>query len=294
MKKLVAVCTAFCALTLPAIAADLSVSPLGTYTPPRPIYTWTGCRIGVNIGGGSARTSWNHPLGTFGVTPAGAPVGTPAGVPVYLGDHTASGVVGGGQLGCDYQVGQFVFGIQGLYDLTGMKASNIQGQPTTIPRTEFNTGFNVFLINNTFIQSTANITGRIGYAVQPNLLLYAKGGVAWNHNLYNVQHPNLQASTVAPLPTGVGSVTLTLPPGLIVALGNDSRVGPLVGTGLEWAVFGTDVSLFLEYDYMHFGTQRVTFLSTLLGTKTFPVDITQNVNMVLFGINYRFFGGPQF
>jgi outer membrane immunogenic protein len=279
MKKLVAVCAAFCALTLPAIAADVSV--LGTYTPPRPVYSWTGCRIGVNIGGGSARTSWSDPFGTL------------AGGPVYLGDHTASGVIGGGQLGCDYQVGRFVFGIQGLYDLTGMKASNIQGQPTTFTRVDplsgATTTFSLFLINNTFIQSTANITGRIGYAVQPNLLLYAKGGVAWNHNLYNVQLPNLQASNVAP--TGTGSVTVTLAPSLFAALGNNSPVGPLVGTGLEWAVFGTDVSLFLEYDYMHFGTQRVTFLSTLLGTKTFPIDITQNVNMVLFGINYRFYGG---
>jgi outer membrane immunogenic protein len=291
MKKLVAVCAAFCALTLPAFAADVSV--LGTYTPPRPVYSWTGCRLGANIGGGSARTSWNDPLGTF-VSP---PAGTPAGVPVYLGDHTASGVVGGVQLGCDYQVGRVVFGIQGLYDLTGMKASNIQGQPTTFTRVDplsaVTTTFSLFLINNTFIQSTANITGRIGYAVQPNLLLYAKGGVAWNHNLYNVQLPNVQASNVAPTvtPTGTGSVTVTLAPSLIAALGNNSPVGPLVGTGLEWAVFGTDLSLFLEYDYMHFGTQRVTFLSTLLGTKTFPVDITQNVNMVLFGINYRFYGG---
>ena len=79
MKKLVAVCAAFCALTLPAIAADISVSPLGTYPPPRPVYSWTGCRIGANIGGGSARTSWNDPFGTV-----------PNGGPGYLGDHTAS------------------------------------------------------------------------------------------------------------------------------------------------------------------------------------------------------------
>ena len=30
------------------------------------------------------------------------------------------------------------------------------------------------------------------------------------------------------------------------------------------------------------------------GGRMFPLDITQNVNMVLFGINYRFFGGPSF
>ncbi len=64
----------------------------------------------------------------------------------------------------------------------------------------------------------------------------------------------------------------------------------LVGTGVEWAVFGTDVSLFLEYDYLHFGTKQAPLLSTLT-TKIYPLDITQNVNLVLFGINYRFYGG---
>ena len=284
MKKLVAVCAAFCALTLPAIAADISVSPLGTYPPPRPVYSWTGCRIGANIGGGSARTSWNDPFGSL-----------PNGGPGYLGDHTASGVVGGGQLGCDYQVGRFVFGVQGLYDLTGMKASNNEGRPATITRPGVTDIFGnpislaVSLINETFIQSSANLAARIGYAMQPSMLLYAKAGIARNHNLYNISLPNLQNSS-QPITTGLGQVVFTLPPSLIVALGSDSRFGPLVGTGIEWAIFGTDVSLFLEYDYLHFGTKRVTLLGTVT-PQIFPLDITQNVNMVLFGINYRFYGG---
>jgi outer membrane immunogenic protein len=278
MKKLVAVCAAFCALTLPALAADIDVSPLGTYRPSRPVYSWTGCRIGANIGGGSAHTSWNDPFGTV------------LGAPAYLGDHTASGVIGGGQLGCDYQVGRIVFGIQGLYDLTGMKASNIEAQPAivTVPRGSFS----VSLIDETFIQSSANVTARIGYAVQPSLLLYGKAGVAWNHNLYNISTPGQQVSSreITILPTGVVGPVFTVPPAVIVAQGSNSRVGPVVGTGLEWAVFGTDVSLFLEYDYLHFGTNRATLLP-VLGSQIIPIDITQNVNMVLFGINYRFYGG---
>jgi outer membrane immunogenic protein len=278
MKKLVAVCAAFCALTLPAMAADISVSPLGTYPPPRPVYTWTGCRVGVNIGGGSARTSWNDPFGTV------------ADSPTYLGDHTATGVIGGGQLGCDYQVGRFVFGIQGLYDLTGMKASNIEAQPAIVEDPATGTFAAVGLTNETFIQSSANVTARIGYAVLPNVLLYAKAGVARNHNLYNISTPGLQtALTLNPV---TRQVLFTAPPSTILALGGDSRVGPLIGTGVEWAVFGTDVSLFLEYDYMHFGANQVPLLVTVRSSETLLLDITQNVNMVLFGINYRFFGGP--
>jgi outer membrane immunogenic protein len=295
MRKLVAVCAAFCALALPAAAADLDVSPLGTYPLARPIYTWTGCRIGVNIGGGSARTSWIDTAGAV-TDEEGA----------YLGDHTASGVIGGGQLGCDYQVGRFVFGIQGRYDLTGMKASNIEPVPaifqenfirvpsplnptTTVPGQDVP----VSLTNETFIQSSANVTARIGYAVVPNVLLYATAGLARNHNLYNISTPGLQSSlTINPV---TNQALRTSPANLIVALGSNSPSGPLVGAGVEWAVFGTDVSLFLEYNYLHFGTKRVTFLTSVTentsGGQTFPVDVSQNVNTVLFGINYRFFGG---
>jgi outer membrane immunogenic protein len=284
MRKLVAVCAAFCALALPAAAADLDVSPLGTYPLARPIYTWTGCRIGVNIGGGSARTSWNDPTGSV----------QGDGVPSFVGDHTASGVIGGGQLGCDYQVGRFVFGIQGLYDLTGMKASNIQAKPD-IFQDPSGTDLPISLTNETFIQSSANITARIGYAVVPNVLLYAKAGVARDHNLYTITAPGVQSTlTVNPV---TNQILRTAPPNLILVLGNNSPTGPLVGTGIEWAVFGTDVSLFLEYDYLHFGTKQATLLSAVtprLGPTLFPLDITQNVNMVLFGINYRFFGGPSF
>jgi opacity protein-like surface antigen len=131
--------------------------------------------------------------------------------------------------------------------------------------------------------------------VQPNVLLYAKAGMARNHNLYNISIPSLQVRSRESLPpilaTGTGQPVFTLPPSFIVALGNDSRVGPLVGTGVEWAVFGTDVSLFLEYDYLHFGTKQAPLLSTVTQSKIYPLDITQNVNLVLFGINYRFYGG---
>jgi outer membrane immunogenic protein len=297
MRKLVAVCAALCALAFPAVAADLDVSPLGTYPLARPIFTWTGCRIGVNIGGGSARTSWVDTTGAVAENEAGA----------YLGDHTASGVIGGGQLGCDYQVGRFVFGIQGRYDLTGMKASNIEPLPAifqenflTIPGL-FGTVVRgvdtpVSLLNETFIQSSANVTARIGFAVVPNVLLYATAGLARNHNLYNIFTPGLVSSlTVNPV---TNQPVRTAPPNFIVALGSNSPSGPLVGLGFEWAVFGTDISLFLEYDYVHLGTKQVTFLAVvteaLPSVQTFPIDVSQNVNMVLFGINYRFVGGSSF
>jgi outer membrane immunogenic protein len=263
MKRLFLACIVFCAFAAPAIAADVSV--LGPYQPPplRPLYSWTGCYIGVNFGGGYAPNTFVDTAGTFGLVGAS------------LGVHNARGVAGGGQIGCDYQTGPFVFGVQGLYDLTGMKAYNFQ------PNSPSGLYGGLFLVNNTFIQSIPTLTGRVGYAVQPTMLLYAKAGAAWVHDLYNVS-------------TFQGSQGPT-----IIALGGNTSRGWTVGAGFEWAFFGGDWSAFLEYDYMDFGTSRVTLNTanrlTLVQPLAFQLDVGQRAHLVLFGINYRFYGAlPRF
>ena len=42
-----------------------------------------------------------------------------------LGTQQTGGLVGGVQGGCDYQVGSFVFGVQGLFDGAAMKGNTI-------------------------------------------------------------------------------------------------------------------------------------------------------------------------
>ena len=278
-------CVVLCGFAGSAGAADVSV--LGLYQPPpvRPLYSWTGCYIGVNMGGGAAPKSSVDTIGTF------APPGT------SLGDMTARGVAGGGQLGCDYQVGSFVFGLQGLLDLSGMKGSNVL--PTTI------------LVNNSFVQTFATVTGRIGYTVLPTLLVYAKAGGAFVHDLYNIATPDGEdvpflagTMTVAPStavfnPTvaanGIviapGGPAALIPAGTPVALGSKSTIGWTAGFGAEWAFAHAPVSLSLEYSFMHFGSTQVPFLSAIVPGLVFPIDISQSIHTVLFGINYHFVGG---
>ena len=278
-------CVVLCGFAGSAGAADVSV--LGLYQPPpvRPLYSWTGCYIGVNMGGGAAPKSRVDTIGTF------APPGT------SLGDMTARGVAGGGQLGCDYQVGSFVFGLQGLLDLSGMKGSNVL--PTTI------------FVNNSFVQTFATVTGRIGYTVLPTLLVYAKAGGAFVHDLYNIATPDGEdvpflagTMTVAPStavfnPTvaanGIviapGGPAALVPAGTPVALGSKSTIGWTAGFGAEWAFAHAPVSLSLEYSFMHFGSTQVPFLSAIVPGLVFPIDISQSIHTVLFGINYHFVGG---
>ena len=66
-----------------AEAAMLFTSPPAQKAPPAPVFTWTGFYIGAHVGGGWARTDWTDP----------------AGPPFDLGSHTATGWLGGFQVG---------------------------------------------------------------------------------------------------------------------------------------------------------------------------------------------------
>jgi hypothetical protein len=87
--------------------------PRYTKAPPAPVvvYSWTGCYIGGNVGGGWERTrqtqiGQNSAAGVFTASPG-----------FDFGSSVGSDVIGGGQIGCDDQfANNWVIGIQGMYD----------------------------------------------------------------------------------------------------------------------------------------------------------------------------------
>jgi outer membrane immunogenic protein len=86
-----------------ASAADLArpLPPAPVYIPPAPIpYIWTGCYVGGNAGGAWSHVEFDN-VSTGGNASA-----------------SNSGVAGGGQVGCDYQTGGWVFGIRNMFDAT--------------------------------------------------------------------------------------------------------------------------------------------------------------------------------
>ena len=86
-----------------ASAADMAVKarPIAA-----PLYNWTGCYIGGNVGGGWSRMDTTR-VQTDLVSPAVA----------NYGRENDSGFIGGGQAGCDFQAGSsLVFGVQGQFD----------------------------------------------------------------------------------------------------------------------------------------------------------------------------------
>src|SRR5206468_6342359 len=87
MKKILYASLAIAALVAsPALAADMRAPVVKAPPMPAPIYTWTGCYIGGNVGWGRTETRI-----------------TDFETGLDDGRHTADGIVGGGQVGCDYQ-----------------------------------------------------------------------------------------------------------------------------------------------------------------------------------------------
>ena len=124
------------------------------------------------------------------------------------------------------------------------------------------------VFNNTHIPWLTTATGRLGYTATPNLLIYAKGGGAWVRDNY---------SSYTPAGLQVASATVT-------------RSGWTVGGGVEQS-FAGGWSWFAEYDYLNFGTNTVTFATNTVPTALFPIDVQQDMQMFVVGINYRFGAG---
>src|SRR5215475_6844266 len=162
MKTIVLVGVGAALMAIPsANAADLGRSAYKAPPPGVPAFSWTGCYIGGNVGGGWGRETASAPTLAPGISVSG----------------DTSGVIGGGQIGCNYQFApNWVIGIEG-----DGSAADIKGDATAT----------VLGITGTARARTdwiASVTGRIGWAAD-RWLVYAKGGAAWAGDNYSADVP---------------------------------------------------------------------------------------------------------
>lgn len=232
--------------------AALAAGPSGDLAPGAASVSavgWTGCSLGANVGVGtlSSKTVF-----------AGVPD-----VPALFdnGSNTASGVVGGGQAGCDYQHGTLVFGLRGLFAAATLDGSNSYTEGTGISSTR------------TEADWFASLTGRLGVTITPATLLYARAGAAWVSNDYTDRCVTTCSAAGGANPN-------------YLARGSDTRTGWLVGAGLEHAL-DARWSLFAEYTFMDFGNSKTTLTEQTLGT-TWQNDYGHEIHAVLAGVNLRF------
>jgi outer membrane immunogenic protein len=186
MKKLLLSSVALLGLSAAAFAADLPsrrVAPAPYVAVP--VFTWTGFYVGVNAGYGFSNNDRNG-LGSFNAVP-GSLTGTPAALgfagTVTQGDLSRdnSGFVGGGQIGYNYQIGQWVIGIEADLQFADLNKSNTGDVVTLIPAVG-NPGIPGFVgarnANFGGIDWFGTVRGRLGYAID-RLLVYGTGGFAF-------------------------------------------------------------------------------------------------------------------
>ena len=254
MRKLSFAYAAALAVTMagPALAADL---PLKEATPFAARFSWTGCYLGGHLGGGFAHKDITDPVQL--VQDSFAEAAVTNGITTV--SPSPSGVVIGGQIGCDYQFApSWVVGIEGAASGSTMKGSRTVGLPLGNPDTA------VVQAKTDFLTS---VTARVGYAFD-NVLLYAKGGVALAGDRYDV------TGSFAGTPFGFE--------------GLENRIGWTAGGGVEWA-FSQHWSASLEYDYYQFGHSIIAMsdpTNVFLGN----ADVRQSIQVVKVGVNFHIWG----
>jgi outer membrane immunogenic protein len=162
---------------VPANAADLWVPPV--YTVPVRVFSWTGCYVGGNIGWGRGRE-------TVSLPDLGETTGVPALAGVSLGPVTGDtrGVLGGGQVGCNYQFApNWMIGFEGDGEAAKIKGDVSETVSLTNPVPVTVTG-----TANAQTDWIASATGRLGWTWD-RVMLYAKGGAAWAGEKYSADLP---------------------------------------------------------------------------------------------------------
>jgi outer membrane immunogenic protein len=187
----------------PAAAADLPprlpVTKAPAYIPPS-VYNWTGFYIGVNGGYGWGQSEHNDAL-----------------LGVATGDFDLSGALVGGTVGFNYQVGPWVWGLEGDLDwanINGTSATFLTGAGLTSYSTE--------------LRWLSTVRGRLGYAFD-RVLPYVTGGLA------------------------VGDVRADINTPGAIATGTNTQVGWTVGAGLEYGIT-PNVTAKVEYNYVDLGS----------------------------------------
>src|SRR5688572_214558 len=143
--------TAFALGVLAAGSAAAADMPMKAVPAPyvQPFYNWNGFYIGGHLGWVKSESSW-----TTDVFP-GVSVGT-----------SKDGILGGGQIGYNWQFNNFVLGIEGQMSGSDLGAS----------RTVTN-GFDSLTLSAD-VNWIASLTGKFGFTAN-NWLFYMKGGAAW-------------------------------------------------------------------------------------------------------------------
>lgn len=218
--KVAFVAAALMSFASSAFAADLpSRREPAPFVPPPPMFSWTGFYAGLNLGAMSK-------------------------------DRT--GVIGGAQIGYNWQTGPVVYGLEA--DFNGH--SSISNNNDAFGYGSSNSGSGYL----------GTVRGRIGFLATPTFLIYATGGLAYGNTWSSAN--NGLAYTLYPDLAGSG----------LNSNQNSFKAGYTIGGGLEYS-FAPNWSVKAEYLYVDLGRQSSDYFGTASRS---------TAHVARLGINYHF------
>jgi outer membrane immunogenic protein len=227
----------------PGLAADLPVAVKAAPTPPVTPFSWAGTYVGGNLGGASGNFNFD-PTTTnnlAGLVTDGGSTGP-----------TDKSVIGGFQIGHNWQFGSWVLGIEHQFQFSHLQQTMTIVNPV-----------GALVPGDAFTAKVDNLNAtkaKVGWAWN-RALLYATGG----------------------LETGFvdGSASYVARPGGSPALtfsdNNKFHVGYTVGAGLDYAVTER-VSVGVEYRYFNLGSQTYN-LGAVTPAGMAASTVSTNVNL---------------
>jgi outer membrane immunogenic protein len=291
-----------CAALDSAGAADLPpAAPPSVKAPvvaPVPVWSWTGCYVGINGGGtrGQNRADLS-PAGLYLSPVGGLPPPNAAGTGDYASDIAAlsnsysmasNGWEAGGQVGCNAQWGMAVLGLEGDWQWTntttsadaGYAAFPNVGNPlfTDAAHTE-----HVDVTQRWF--ATARV--RAGFTPWERVLIYGTAGLAW---------ANFTSNTAVTFATAANPFTAAFSGATHVGSVSTNQLGWVAGGGIEWALTNNwsvkAEYLYLRFDGFAYSSPLVAASAPFAPGYAWNTSITPREQVARIGVNYKFDWGP--
>ena len=251
-----------------AFAADLPTRK----EPPAPMpvvapWSWTGFYVGGYLGGTFGSANWNDGGYNYGSNNY-----------YYFGNggnsNTQSGFTGGGYVGANYQFSQFVIGLEGEFGYSGINANgtNFAG---TLPDSGPLGGYSYNLTSKFSDTGVGRLRGRLGYAIEPQMLLYVAGGWTWANT-----NTSLSGSLNDNYPTpALGTINY-------FNVGqNKSLDGWNIGVGGEYAFTPNWIA---RIEYIYDGFSKINYGYNYNSYFADNRDVGLNINTIRVGLEYKF------
>jgi outer membrane immunogenic protein len=268
-----------------ARADELPTRPpyIGGYTSPSVIQQiWTGFYVGVNGGYNFSSEAVyyppNDPASTLALSASGIPSAA----------YHVNGALGGGQIGYNYQMMNWLVGIEADYQW-----SNLSGTGTArfrLPTTSSgNLLANASMAVNESMDSFGTVRARLGLVAATPLLLYGTGGFAYGQIKENISGALSGSGTLSK--SGFSYVCTT---SAACFAGSASRTafGWTLGFGGEYLITN-NIAFRAEYLYVNLPAPKATVVAQNAATGSLPASFTANFgtqgfNLVRAGLNYKF------